>query len=166
MDCHMLFPAMDEPPERLQQHTDIVLDHGINDRCRNCHDTVNRDRLVLQSGESIPFSEVVELCAKCHGPTYRDWQRGMHGRTNGFWNVVMGDAWRLNCIECHDPHNPRFPAMDPLIPLPPPNTLRMGRRRGHSSDIPEEADPLRRVLHRSKAAATGQSDVQPEEDDN
>ena len=35
------------------------------------------NRLVLHGGESIPYSEVPRLCQKCHGPTYRDWERGI-----------------------------------------------------------------------------------------
>jgi hypothetical protein len=159
MDCHMLFPASDEPPRKLQQHTDIVLDHGINDRCRNCHDAENRDRLVLESGESISYSEVDDLCAKCHGPTYRDWQRGMHGRTNGYWDASRGEPRKLKCIECHDPHNPRVPAMNPLPPLPPPTTLRMGSHPGHGVEDPVEEDPLRRALQRTAPLAGDAADA-------
>ncbi|MBI4879180.1 MAG: hypothetical protein HY812_05905 [Planctomycetes bacterium] len=92
MDCHRLFPAADKPPAELMQHTHITLDHGINDRCRNCHDVQNRDRLVLHSGETIAFAEAVRLCAKCHGPTFHDWENGAHGRTNGFWDGARGAA--------------------------------------------------------------------------
>lgn len=153
MDCHRLFPARDDAPKNLLQHAHVMLDHGINDRCRNCHDVNNRDRLLLRSGESISYAEVVDLCARCHGPTFRDWERGMHGRTNGYWNLAMGEQKRLACTECHDPHNPRVPAMDPVTPLPRPNTLRMSQTEGHGEFIHEEADPLRRALRLSDEAA-------------
>ncbi|RMF75544.1 MAG: hypothetical protein D6744_13315 [Planctomycetota bacterium] len=147
MDCHRMFPPADDPPKQLMQHTHIKLDHGINDRCRNCHDPEDRNRLVLHGGESIPYERVVELCAKCHGPTYHEWQRGAHGRTNGYWNPAFGPVRKLKCTECHDPHSPRHPAMDPVRPLPPPNTLRMGEPRKPSHDPPEERrDPLWPVL--------------------
>lgn len=150
MDCHRLFPPSDDPPRKLMQHAGIVLNHGINDRCRNCHDDRDRDRLVLNDGSPLPFSRAVELCAKCHGPTYRDWQRGMHGRTNGYWDVRSGAPRRLGCTECHDPHNPRSPAMDPIRPLPGPNTLRMTPPT-HPRDSSEERDPLRRELAREQS---------------
>lgn len=143
MDCHRTFPAREDPPTQLFQHSHIVLDHGINDRCRNCHYEKDRDKLVLRGGEVIGYDRVVELCAKCHGPTYRDWQRGAHGRTNGFWDTTQGQMVRLTCTECHDPHLPRVPAMDPLKPLPGPRTLRMGEHR-HAPEPDVVRDPLRR----------------------
>jgi hypothetical protein len=152
MNCHRLFPPRDVPPgAELMQHTHIVLTHGINDRCRNCHDIEDRDMLRLQSGEKIPYARVVELCSKCHGPTYRDWSRGMHGRTNGYWNASLGEVNRLGCTACHDPHAPQGPAMDPVRPLPAPNTLRAastGEAAVHVGD-----DPLRRAFQEARHAA-------------
>lgn len=147
--CHQLFPPKedDRAGRELLQHTHIRLDHGINDRCRNCHDRDDRSRLVLRSGETIPYARVVELCAKCHGPTYRDWMRGMHGRTDGYWDTSLGEARRLTCNSCHDPHDPRVPAMDPLRPLPGPRALRAEHRPAEAHTGDEERDPLRRVLH-------------------
>ncbi len=146
MDCHKIFPARDDAPASLLQHQHVKLFHGINDRCRNCHDVKDRDRLLLTNGESIPYSDVVRLCARCHGPTYRDWERGMHGRTNGFWEAGLGERRRLGCTECHDPHDPRVPAMDPMMPLPSPNTLRMSLPSADPHIELEETDPLRRAL--------------------
>ncbi len=179
-ECHKLFPARDETPEKLLKHAHIVLDHGINDRCRNCHDTKDRDRLLLHSGESIPYKRVIELCAKCHGPTYRDWQLGMHGRTNGFWDATRGEMRRLDCTECHDPHNPRVPAMDPVMPLPPPYALRAfdgsgglkaeggGRKAAGDFDVPVgdfgEADPLRKALQRVDRTAFPSNAGQDQQD--
>lgn len=150
MDCHKLFPPRENPPKQLLRHAHVILDHGINDQCRSCHDVQNRDRLVLQSKESIPYAEVTRLCAGCHGPTYRDWERGMHGRTNGYWDATRGESHRLGCTECHDPHQPRRPAMEPLAPLPPPHTLRMGLHEKPEQHDSEERDPLRQALIRAK----------------
>ncbi len=147
MDCHRLFPARDMAPEELLKHGHIVLDHGINNLCRNCHYTEDRNLLVLHDGRPIGYDDVVVLCAKCHGPTFRDWERGMHGRTNGYWDAAQGEPRRLGCTECHDPHNPRVPAMDPMRPLPPPNTIRMGDHGRAEHEEVEEIDPLRRVLN-------------------
>jgi hypothetical protein len=66
------------------------------------------------SGEPIPFSESYKLCGQCHGPQYRDWQSGVHGKRTGEWD---GQKEYLLCVNCHDPHSPKF---KPLVPLPPP----------------------------------------------
>jgi hypothetical protein len=149
MDCHRVFPPADIAPEDLQQHTHIVLNHGINDRCRNCHYTGDRDRLLLRGGETIGFSEVELLCAKCHGPTFHDWEKGIHGRTVGYWDSTRGEIRRLTCNECHDPHNPRVPAMDPLRPLPGPRTLRqvLPHLPGEGDHVGAR-DPLREAIER------------------
>lgn len=158
MDCHRTFPPREDPPVALLQHKHIVLDHGINRRCRNCHYPVDRNRLVLHDGTVIGYNDVVTLCAKCHGPTYRDWQRGAHGRTNQFWDTSVGEQLRLKCTECHDPHMPRVPAMDPVKPLPGPHTLRMGDPT-HSGPGEPDRDPLLRSLH--EAVSHGQ-ETEPE----
>ena len=131
-------------PKELFQHRHVSLDHGINHSCHNCHHTEDRDKLVLYDGTTVPFTRVVELCAKCHGPTYRDWERGAHGRTNGYWDPTRGEVRRLTCTACHDPHRPRTPAMDPLKPLPGPSTRRLSPQK-QSSDGPS-------LGHRKEAA--------------
>lgn len=145
MECHRTFPAREDEPKRFLQHADIILNHGINDHCRNCHYGDDHDRLILRDGGVIGYRQVNELCAQCHGPTWRDWLRGAHGRTNGYWDASRGPVKRLGCTECHDPHNPRAPAMDPLEPLPGPNTLRMGNPRNQDHLDPSVGrDPLRK----------------------
>jgi predicted CXXCH cytochrome family protein len=89
-------------------------------------------------GQAIPYDQPQLLCAKCHGPVYRDWQHGSHGRTNGYWNASMGPMERRKCTECHDPHQPPFP---PMTPAPGPHTLRMGNQ-SPAEHLPED-DPLR-----------------------
>jgi hypothetical protein len=138
-DCHRLFESPPETTRSLTQHRDIVLEHGINTRCFNCHHRTNRDAYVDDAGREIPADQPQLLCAKCHGPVYRDWLKGAHGRTNGSWNTRLGVQQRRKCIECHDPHRPPFA---PLKPAPPPDTLRMG-----DQEFPPEretiANPLR-----------------------
>jgi hypothetical protein len=143
MDCHRMFPPRVIPPVRPLEHEHVILDHGINDRCRNCHYDKDRDKLVLRGGEVIGYDRVADLCAKCHGPTFRDWQYGAHGRINGYWDKTRGEQVKLQCSECHDPHNPRVPALDPLVPLPGPNTLRMAPPVRHT-EAGHTQDPLRR----------------------
>ncbi len=123
MECHRFF---DSPPvERriLTQHTNVVLRHGQNTRCFNCHDRRNRGVLVRYDGTSLSFDQVPQLCSECHGTVYRDWELGMHGKTMGSWDAASGRQVRLACNECHDPHSPAYPR---YVPLPAPNTLRMG----------------------------------------
>lgn len=144
MECHRFFQPERESARQLVQHMHIVMDHGLNDRCANCHDRVNANRLALRGEETVPFDESARLCAKCHGPTYRDWQHGMHGKTTGHWDTSHGYSHRFTCVECHDPHAPAFA---PMPPLPGPNTLRMALTQpdedAHGSPL-EQADPLRK----------------------
>ncbi len=118
MECHKLFPARWHYDDRsFNEHKDINLQHGENRFCLNCHHSTNRNAFVDYDGAEIAQADVVKLCAKCHGTIYRDWQAGVHGRENGFWNASMGDKTKLRCIQCHDPHSPKFKAMKPLAPL-------------------------------------------------
>jgi hypothetical protein len=130
-ECHRLF---DSPPVEhrvLTQHTNIAFNHGMNNRCFNCHDRKNRERLVLHDGSLVTFNEVSRLCSQCHGTVYRDWQMGTHGKTMGSWDVHTTGVYaqhRLNCNDCHDPHSPAY---KPIQPLPGPDTLRMGDQSPH-----------------------------------
>ena len=117
MECHKLFPARWHYDRPLNEHKDIKLDHGNNRFCLNCHNPTNRTAFVDYDGAEIPEADVVLLCAKCHGPTYRDWKAGVHGRQNGYWNTSMGPKTKLRCIQCHDPHSPKFQPVKPLAPL-------------------------------------------------
>jgi hypothetical protein len=149
MECHALFRSRPETPRRLTQHQHIVLDHGINDRCFNCHDNENRNALSLRGDRTVPYTEVARLCAKCHGPTYRDWQGGLHGRSMYAWDPNGAGQRRLRCSECHDPH---APAVDPFTPLPGPNTLRMGEPQpAHHGGEVDIIDPLRHWQGRAEA---------------
>lgn len=122
-DCHKIIPPPVETPHTLTRHREIDLEHGINTRCLNCHHRTNRDAFVDDYGREIPWNQPQLLCGKCHGPVYRDWQHGSHGRINGYWDAARGEQTRRRCVECHDPHRPPF---TPLAPAPVPNTLRMG----------------------------------------
>ncbi len=140
-ECHKLFESAPETPRRLTQHTQIALDHGLNDRCFNCHDRDDRNLLVLSGSRTARFADVDQLCGKCHGPTWRDWQQGMHGRVDGYWLAQAGSPRRLTCTHCHDPHAPAFGS---LAPLPAPNTLRMGPQLHHEEAGPDQPNPLRK----------------------
>lgn len=138
-DCHRLFRSAPERQGPLAQHTHIILDHGLNDRCFNCHDRTDRERLVLRNGKLIGFDAVPTLCSQCHGTTFRDWERGMHGKQLGSWSTSTPSRHRLNCTECHDPHHPAYPD---FTPLPPPNTLRMGEQAMGHGRVGGKRNPL------------------------
>jgi hypothetical protein len=107
-----------------QEHADVVMAHGghnRNNNCFNCHDEQNLERLQTRDGRALPFSESPPLCGSCHGPTYRDWEAGVHGRTGGYWKRSVGAANRLLCVDCHDPHHPKIPSRQPF---PGPHPLR------------------------------------------
>ncbi len=141
-DCHQLFETSLEETTPQGQHDDIVFDHGFNNHCANCHSYENRDKLVLYANREIGYDQVEELCRKCHGPTYRDWAKGMHGKTLVTWDAGSPDQGHLKCTQCHDPHAPAFP---PIKPLPGPNTLRMGDQ-DHDGSHEIERNPLLRHM--------------------
>jgi hypothetical protein len=137
--CHRLFRSRPDAAPRLVQHQEIILNHGMNNRCYNCHDRKDREKLVLMRGVLGTYSQATQLCAKCHGPAYRDWQNGTHGKTLGTWQEGENRR-RLNCTECHDPHSPAYPG---IVPLPAPGTLRMGDQSPDESDGLDDQSPLR-----------------------
>lgn len=117
MECHRLLQARWQYDRPLNEHKDVVLDHGNNRFCLNCHHSGNRNAFADYDGSEIPEADVVQLCAKCHGTIHRDWKAGVHGRKNGYWDRSKGPASQLRCIQCHDPHSPKFKPMTPLAPL-------------------------------------------------
>lgn len=102
-------------------------DHGFNTRCFNCHNKNKRDAFTDHNGNSIAYKDVQLLCAKCHGPIYRDWEDGSHGRRNGYWDTSKGKQDVLACIACHDPHSPKFKKIQPA---PPPRALHPEKSSG------------------------------------
>jgi hypothetical protein len=139
-ECHKLFPAKWHYDRPMAEHQDIQLQHGNNRFCLNCHHPTNRNAFVDYDGAEIAQADVVQLCAKCHGTIYRDWQAGVHGRENGFWNTNLGPQTKLRCIQCHDPHRPKFQPMKPLAPLRYP--ARAAHRPDHSPSLaPPEPPP-------------------------
>jgi hypothetical protein len=116
-----------------EEHNDLVIRHGRNNRnnhCFNCHDPENLDRLKTRDGQLFKLEESTLLCASCHGPTYRDWEAGVHGRTSGYWNRALGPTTRQGCASCHDPHAPAFPSVKPG---PGPNLLHPAKASAQES---------------------------------
>lgn len=140
-DCHRVFTSHDDTPRQLRQHQGIQVDHGINDRCFNCHHVTDRNMLTLRDGSPVPYDREEELCSQCHGTTFRDWQAGMHGKTLGYWSTALGAPQRLVCTACHDPHRPAFSR---FAPAPGPHTFRMGTQHGFAEgSAAVERNPLR-----------------------
>jgi len=106
-----------------KEHADIRMAHGSHDRnnlCYNCHNEANLVTLQARDGRELKFDNSPALCGSCHGPTFRDWEEGVHGRTSGHWDAKSGPAKRLACVNCHDPHAPRIPGREPA---PGPHSL-------------------------------------------
>jgi hypothetical protein len=132
-DCYVCHEKNKPPPIRFdanqkiiipKEHANIVMGHGSHDRnnlCYNCHNEANLLTYQVRDGRELKFDTIPPLCGSCHGPTYRDWEAGAHGRTNGFWDRTRGDIKRLVCVNCHDPHSPGIPS---LAPAPGPHALR------------------------------------------
>jgi hypothetical protein len=134
-DCYACHEKGVPPPIRYdtnhniiipKEHSNIVMGHGRHDRnnnCFNCHNENNLEHFQTRDGRELTFAESTPLCGSCHGPTYRDWEAGAHGRSNGEWSRAEGRFERQDCVACHDPHAPKFPGRKPL---PPPHPLRTG----------------------------------------
>ena len=155
--CHQIFQSSQAYQSgqpggaALDYHQDVRLQHGLNDRCINCHDSKDRERLTLRDGATVEFADTPRLCAQCHGTVYRDWQRGTHGKTLGSWMTNSAAQRRLSCNECHDPHSPRY---ELYAPLPGPQTLRMGdQSRDADLNHAEKQSPLQRWLNHSNDGA-------------
>jgi hypothetical protein len=106
-----------------KEHDSIHMAHGRHERnnnCYNCHNEHNLEFLQPRDGRELKFAESSALCGSCHGPSFRDWEAGAHGRLNGFWKADVGARVRKDCVNCHDPHAPKFPGRGPA---PPPNFL-------------------------------------------
>ncbi len=140
MECHALFENTKMVPRNISRHRNIVLDHGVNNNCFNCHDAERRDRLAMGGGKTVGYDEVSQFCGKCHGPTWRNWQRGIHGKDIGSWSADDPRRVRYECTDCHDPHAPAYSL---VLPLPGPNTIRMGQHH----EAPVSDSPHRPLAH-------------------
>lgn len=111
--CHEGFEGDMSELTLENTHANITFDHGRNVRCLNCHNPANSEAYVDHDGSEIPADNPTLLCAKCHGPHYREWTLDVHGRVGDFWDQRFGEQQKLSCVQCHDPHRPRFPTMAP-----------------------------------------------------
>jgi hypothetical protein len=153
-DCYGCHEKNKPPPIRYdanhkiiipKEHGNIEMGHGTHDRnnlCYNCHNEANLLTLQVRDGRELKFDNSPPLCGSCHGPTYRDWEAGAHGRTSGFWDTKQGATQRLACVNCHNPHAPRIPTREPA---PGPHTLR-GSPPAHAK-VPAEGATTNQRSH-------------------
>lgn len=118
--CHSLRDAGPLPPstgDLKEFHRGLRFSHGTVS-CGSCHvpGPQVHERLRLADGATVPMTEVMLLCAQCHGPQYRDYQHGSHGGMTGYWDLRQGPRQRNNCVDCHDPHAPQIPQVRPVLP--------------------------------------------------
>ena len=142
-DCYGCHEKNKPPPLRFDannilvvpdEHKDIVMGHGSHNRnnlCYNCHNESNLETFQVRDGRELKFADSTQLCGSCHGPNYRDWDAGAHGRINGYWNTALGEARKLDCANCHNPHAPRIPTR---VPAPGPHALRTSVEHPHTPE--------------------------------
>lgn len=95
-------------------HGTLKFAHGTVS-CLSCHNSKDYDALKLADGSRVEFTEVMTLCAQCHGPQMKEYEHGAHGGMNGYWDRTRGPRTKNNCVDCHNPHLPQFPKMQPTF---------------------------------------------------
>jgi hypothetical protein len=147
-DCFTCHEKKNPPPLRFDdkhllvvpdEHSDIKMGHGSHNRnnlCFNCHNEQNLETLSTRDGRELKFAESSQLCGSCHGPNFRDWEAGVHGRMNGYWNSKFGERRRLDCVNCHNPHAPRIPTRQPAPPPHPLHPSESGPEAAHAHSEP------------------------------
>lgn len=133
--CHTTRPPNREArsAEALKDfHQGLAYRHG-DQTCLSCHNSTNYDTLRKADGSALPYPRVMELCAQCHGPQYRDYRAGAHGGMNGYWDLTRGPRERNNCVSCHDPHAPAYPTVMPVFPPADRGARQQQQRAAHHS---------------------------------
>jgi formate-dependent nitrite reductase cytochrome c552 subunit len=95
-------------------HSGMAFSHGTVS-CLSCHNPGDYDSLQLADGSRVDFTDVMTLCGQCHGPQMKDYEHGVHGGLNGYWDLTRGPQQKNNCVDCHNPHAPQFPRMQPTF---------------------------------------------------
>jgi hypothetical protein len=109
--CHAYWVGIPDPTVVRPKfaHSTIQLNHGANDRCYNCHLIQDRNKYTANDGSGIMLVNVEQMCARCYGLIYNDWQSGTHGVRRGQWlPQTVFERINFKCTECHDPHSPVF----------------------------------------------------------
>jgi hypothetical protein len=140
--CHAFW--VKQPPDPtvrtpLFAHAAVKLNHGSNNRCYNCHLIIDRNKFVRNDGTGIMPQIPEQVCKRCHGLIYNDWQAGTHGARRGKWLVNKKfDQQTFTCTNCHDPHNPKFRFVN-FAPPPtwPAKLVRQGRMENEGGPMSE-----------------------------
>lgn len=115
--CHTTRPPnrQNKLPKDLDEfHAGMHFSHG-NVSCLSCHNDGDYDALKLADGSRVEFTEVMTLCAQCHGQQMTAYEHGAHGGMSGHWDLTRGPRLKNNCVDCHNPHTPQFPKMQPTF---------------------------------------------------
>lgn len=115
--CHTIRPPnpQNKTVKSLDEfHSGMAFSHGTVS-CLSCHNPTDYDSLQLADGSRVDFTEVMTLCGQCHGPQLKDYEHGVHGGLNGYWDLTRGPQRKNNCVDCHNPHVPQFPKMQPTF---------------------------------------------------
>ena len=65
-ECHQSFKVSRKPHTLLAEHMNILLNHGANDRCLNCHFAENMEQFVNHDGTPIEGGNSIDLCHSRH----------------------------------------------------------------------------------------------------
>jgi hypothetical protein len=140
------WPKNKKPRKLSLMHLDLVpdslnLQHGRGGIwCLDCHNTKKRNKFVDSFGGEISFDQPQKLCGKCHGPIYRDWREGIHGKRIGEWASDGKKRWFV-CTECHNPHDvqqgARNSGFKQLAPEPAPKMPKGMKNADHERHNPE-----------------------------
>ncbi len=109
--CHAMWVGIPNPNlnRPIGAHPEVKLYHGKNKRCYNCHMITDRDKWTSDDGKGILYTNVAQLCGRCHGIVYRNWLNGTHGVNYGKWQPKKPfDRIKPQCNYCHDPHSPKY----------------------------------------------------------
>lgn len=101
-------------PIGMSKHTIELEVHDTlgsgDEACLACHDDPSRNpgMLLLPDGSLVDITgDVSRVCQRCHFEKYREWQSGVHGRSEP----------KCTASGCHDPHTPSWIYMAPLPPF-------------------------------------------------
>jgi nitrate reductase cytochrome c-type subunit len=113
--CHTTRPPnhQNKTVQTLDEfHSGMAFSHGTVS-CLSCHNPDDYDSLQLADGSRVDFTDVMTLCGQC--PQLKDYEHGVHGGLNGYWDLTRGPQQKNNCVDCHNPHAPQFPKMQPTF---------------------------------------------------
>lgn len=93
-------------------HAGIRLAHG-GLTCRSCHQLPDLEGFALADGRPVAYPAAMRLCGQCHAQRLNEYERGVHGGMNGYWDLSRGPRTRNHCLDCHNAHAPAIPRMTP-----------------------------------------------------